>query len=64
MKGTLLRLAFLLGDIRAGWKNSAKDKHSSFLQKNDGRKKFNNIGPWGQSYKTFYGRYLRIFVIS
>jgi hypothetical protein len=29
-----------------------------------GRKKFNNIGPWTQSYKTFYVRNLQIFVIS
>ncbi len=28
------------------------------------RKMFYSIDSWGQSYKTFYGRNLRIFLIS
>ncbi len=33
----------------------AKDKHSSLLQKfvTYGRKKFDRIGPWSRSHKTF-----------
>jgi hypothetical protein len=40
-----------------------RDKHSSFLRKfvNRGRKKFHIKA---QCYKTFYVRYLRIFVIT
>jgi hypothetical protein len=43
-----------------------KDKHSSLLPifVNYGRKKFYNIETWGECYKTFYSRNLRIFVIS
>ncbi len=42
------------------------NKHSSLVQKfvNHGRKKFYNIEPWTQCYKTFYGRNLRAFVIN
>ncbi len=42
------------------------DERSSLLRYgiNYVQKKFNNIGPRGQSYKTFYGRYLGIFVIN
>ncbi len=42
------------------------DKRSSLLQKSViyGRKKFYNIEPRAQCYKTFYDRNLRIFVIS
>ncbi len=41
------------------------DKHSSLLQKfvNYGEKKFYNIGPWAQCYKTFLSINLQIFVI-
>ncbi len=31
---------------------------------NYGHKKFFNIGPWAQCFETFYGRNLRVFVIS
>ncbi len=41
-------------------------KHSSLLRKfgNYGRKMFYKISPWGQCYKIFFVRNLRIFVIS
>ncbi len=40
--------------------------NSSLLQKsvNYGNKKFYNTSTMGQCYKTFYGRNLRIFIIS
>jgi hypothetical protein len=31
---------------------------------NHSHKKFYSTGPWGQCYKTFYGRKLRLFIIS
>jgi hypothetical protein len=44
----------------------ARDKHSSLLQTliNYGRKKFYNNGPRGLYHETYYGRNLRIPVIS
>ncbi len=44
----------------------AGNKHSSLLRKllNYVHKKFYNIGPWIQFYKTFYRRNLQMFVIS
>jgi hypothetical protein len=41
--------------------NLANDKSSNLVQKfvNYGRKKFYNIGPWAQGYKTFYVHKLR-----
>ncbi len=49
-------------NIRLGWKGLQETKHSSFLWKfvNYVRKKFYNIVPMFQSYKTFYGK-LQIF---
>ncbi len=47
-------------------KNLVRDKHSSLFRKfvNYGRKIFYNYYSWGQCYKTFSVRDLRIFVIS
>jgi hypothetical protein len=44
----------------------ARDKHFGLLRKyvNYGSKRFHSTGPRAQCYKTFYGRNLRIFVIS
>ncbi len=44
----------------------ARNKHSSLLRKsvNYGQKKFYNIGPWAQCYKTFYVLNLRMFLVS
>jgi hypothetical protein len=39
-----------------------RDTHSSLLLVNYGQKKFCNIGPWTQCYKTFYGHILSIFM--
>jgi hypothetical protein len=44
----------------------ARNKHSILLRTliNRAYKKFYNIGPRDQCYKTFYGRKLQLFVIS
>ncbi len=46
--------------------NFTKDKNSSLLRKSVfyGQKKFYNIGPRAQYYKTFYLRNLQMSVIS
>ncbi len=43
-----------------------RDQHNSLLRKfgKYSSRKFYNIGPLGQCYKSFYGRKLRLFVIS
>ncbi len=47
----------LLTNIKLGWKGLPGTSTLIYLQTlvNYCRQKFYNIGPWGQSYKTFYG---------
>ncbi len=56
----------LSSNIRLGWKALPGINTQAYYEKSVtyARKKVYNIGPRIQCYKTFYGRYLRMFIIS